>query len=73
LPKKNNENTLYVNKSLLYMAFTDKQLFEAIESNADVKNCFSKITDACKELKKNTGCPDDDVDRFLEYTIGKWQ
>ena len=55
------------------MAFTDKQLFEAIESNAHVKNCFSKITDACKELKKNTGCPDDDVDRFLEYTIGKWQ
>jgi len=55
------------------MAFTDKQMFEAIEKNADAKNCFIKITEACMELKNNTGCPDDDVDRFLEFTIGKWQ
>ena len=55
------------------MAFTDRQIFEAIEKNGDVKDCFKKITDACKELKINSGCPDDDVDRFLEYTIGKWQ
>ena len=55
------------------MVFTDKQLFEAIENNEDVKVCFNKITKACKELKNNTGCPDDDVDRFLEFTIGKWQ
>ena len=54
------------------MAFTDKQLFEAIEKNVDVKACFSKITDACKELKSKTGCPEDDVDRLLEFTIGKW-
>ena len=54
------------------MGFTDKQIFEAIEQNEDVKNCFSKITDACKELKRLTGCPDDDVDRFLEFTICKW-
>jgi hypothetical protein len=23
-------------------------------------------------LKSKTGCPDDDVDRFLEFTIGRW-
>ena len=55
------------------MAFTDRQMFEAIEENEVAKNCFNKITNACKELKKNTGCPDDDVDRFLEFTIGRWQ
>ena len=55
------------------MAFSDKQIYEAIENNTDVKNCFIKITDACKELKKNTGCPDDDVDRFLEFAIAKWR
>ena len=55
------------------MPFTDNQMFEAIQKNGDVKLCFNKITQACKELKTNTGCPDDDVDRFLEFTIGKWQ
>ena len=54
------------------MPFTDKQMFEAIEVNADVKLCFEKITVACKELKRKTGCPNDDVDRFLEFAIGKW-
>ena len=55
------------------MTFTDTQMFEALDKNGYVKNAFTKITDACKELKSNTGCPDDDVDRFLEFTIGKWQ
>tara|TARA_Y100001968_G_scaffold252563_1_gene238075 strand:- start:1034 stop:1210 length:177 start_codon:yes stop_codon:yes gene_type:complete len=54
------------------MTFTDKQLFAAIENNEDVKDCFEKITGACKELKRKTGCPNDDVDRFLEFAIGKW-
>jgi len=54
------------------MAFSDKQMLEAIENNLDVKDCFKKITDACKELQSNTGCPNDDVDRFLEFTIGRW-
>ena len=54
------------------MAFTDKQMYEAIENNGNVKSCFLKITQACKELQSNTGCPDDDVDRFLEFSIGKW-
>ena len=47
-------------------------MFEALEANVHVKNCYEKITDACKELKHKTGCPNDDVDRFLEFAIGKW-
>ena len=54
------------------MTFTDKQMFEAIEANADVKLCFEKISFACQELKSKTGCPNDDVDRFLEFAVGKW-
>ena len=54
------------------MSFTDKQLIEAMNSNSHVKDCFNKISDACIELQRETGCPDDDVDRFLEFTIGKW-
>ena len=54
------------------MPFTDDQISDALGANSDVKDCFKKITDACKELKKKTGCPNDDVDRFLEFTIGKW-
>ena len=66
-----NENILYRNVIQLDMAFTDKQMLEAIESNCDAKDCFYKISSACKELKSKTGCPDDDVDRFLEFTIGR--
>lgn len=54
------------------MTFTDKQIFEAIQANVEVKDCFNKISNACKELKSKTGCPNDDVDRFLEFLIGKW-
>tara|TARA_Y100001968_G_scaffold267265_1_gene257137 strand:- start:1025 stop:1201 length:177 start_codon:yes stop_codon:yes gene_type:complete len=54
------------------MPFTDQQIFKAIEANGDVKLCFFKIVDACKELKNKTGCPNDDIDRFLEFAIGKW-
>jgi len=54
------------------MAFTDQQIFEAIEKNADVKDSFNKIKQACMQLQINTGCPNEDVDRFLEFTIGKW-
>tara|TARA_Y100001968_G_C19252341_1_gene665086 strand:+ start:384 stop:605 length:222 start_codon:yes stop_codon:yes gene_type:complete len=72
LPKIDIENILNGSITLLNMAFTDKQMFEAIKKNGDAKDCFIKITDACKELKSKTDCPDDDVDRFLEFTIGKW-
>jgi len=55
------------------MEFTDDQMFKAISSNEDVKSCYEKITDACIELKNKTGCPEDDVDRLLKFTIGKWK
>tara|TARA_B100000965_G_C18994648_1_gene499805 strand:+ start:184 stop:354 length:171 start_codon:yes stop_codon:yes gene_type:complete len=54
------------------MTFTDQQMFKAIETNVDVKDCFEKISVACRQLKIKTGCPNDDVDRFLEFAIGKW-
>tara|TARA_B100000459_G_scaffold134069_1_gene89543 strand:- start:540 stop:716 length:177 start_codon:yes stop_codon:yes gene_type:complete len=54
------------------MTFTDTQISEAINSNIDVKDCFIKISDACRELQRKTGCPDEDIDRFLEFAIGKW-
>ena len=54
------------------MTFTDKQMFDAIDANINVKECFHKISEACKELQMKTGCPDDDVDRLLEFSIGKW-
>ena len=47
-------------------------MLDAIKANIDVENCFNKISDACKELQRKTDCPDDDVDRFLEFVIGKW-
>ena len=72
LPKKLNENILHYIVPLFEMPFTDKQMFEAIEANRDVRLCFEKITEACKELKIKTGCPNDDVDRFLEFANGKW-
>ena len=72
LPNKLNENILYLIVPIPNMPFTDKQMFDAIEANADVKICFERISFACKELKSKTGCPNDDVDRFLEFAIGKW-
>ena len=54
------------------MAFTDKQIYEAIKANGAVQECFIKISEACQQLKNTTDCPDDDVDQFLEFTIGKW-
>ena len=40
--------------------------------NVKLTLVFLNRNDACKELKRKTGCPDDDVDRFLKFTIGKW-
>ena len=55
------------------MAFTDKQILEAIEKNKYVHECFIKLTETCRDLKSMTDCPDSDVDRLLEFTIGNWQ
>ena len=55
------------------MEFTDDQMLKAISGNDDVKISFGKIKKACLELKNNTGCPDEDVDRLLMFIIGKWK
>ena len=55
------------------MGFTDKQMREAINNNEIVKDSYLKIMLACKELQEGTGCPDEDVDSFLAFLIGKWQ
>ena len=55
------------------MEFTDDQMMNAISSNENVSICYKKITKACIDLKKNTGCPDDDIDRLLSFIIGKWK
>ena len=62
----------FISASPLNMPFTDNQMFKAIEANEDVKLCVEKIIDVCKELKNKTGCPNDDVDRLLEFIVGKW-
>ena len=51
------------------MTFTDKQMFEAIEANGDVKLCFEKITNACQELKNKTGCPNVMLIDFLNLLL----
>ena len=53
--------------------FTDEQMSTAIETNNLVKASYQKMKGLCKELQEKTGCPDEDVDNFLEFLIGKWQ
>ena len=65
-------NIIYKAFHVFDMTFTDKQMFEAIDANEDVKECFNRIIQVCKDLKSRTGCPNDDVDEFLQFTIGKW-
>ena len=55
------------------MGFSDDQMKEAIKNNLIVSDTYNKIKDACQALKKETACPDEDVDSFLKYLIGKWQ
>ncbi len=55
------------------MPFSDEQYFQAISSNEVVKGAFEQIKAACQTLKEGTGCPDEDVDDFLEFLVGKWQ
>ncbi len=42
------------------MEFKDKHMFEVIEKKSGCPALLNKITNACNELKSNTGCPDDD-------------
>ena len=54
------------------MGFSDEQYREAIENNSDVKKAFDEIKISCQSLRQNTSCPEEDVDDFLNFMIGKW-
>ncbi len=55
------------------MPFSDKQYFNSIANNDDVKKAYAQITVACQELQEGTGCPDEDIDDFLQFIVGKWK
>ena len=55
------------------MAFSDEQYFQSIDSNEAVKQSFEQIKQACKTLQEATGCPNEDVDDFLQFIVGKWK
>ncbi len=55
------------------MPFTDEQYFQSIASNETVKETFDLIKEACKALQTGTGCPDEDIDDFLQFMVGKWK
>ena len=54
------------------MAFSDEEYFEVIQKNKDVKNAFESIKDICNKLHVDTGCPEEDIDNFLQFIAGKW-
>ena len=55
------------------MGFSEKQYYQSLDSNENVKQAFIQITDACKKLQSQTGCPDDDIDEFLRFITRKWK
>tara|TARA_Y100001970_G_C14210987_1_gene846899 strand:+ start:2204 stop:2371 length:168 start_codon:yes stop_codon:yes gene_type:complete len=55
------------------MPFSDEQYLKSIENNENVKRAFIKIKEACQELQNETGCPDEDVDDFLQFLVEKWK
>jgi len=55
------------------MPFSDEQYFESISNSQYVKETFSKIKEACQSLQDETGCPDEDIDDFLQFIVGKWK
>ena len=54
------------------MVFSDDEYFEVIQKNKDVKNAFESIKDICNKLHSETGCPEEDIDSFLQFIAGKW-
>ena len=54
------------------MTFTDDEYFEVIQKNKDVKSAFESIKEICNKLHSDTGCPEEDIDSFLQFIAGKW-
>ena len=54
------------------MTFSDDEYFEVIQKNKDVKDAFESIKNICNKLHSETGCPEEDIDNFLQFIAGKW-
>ena len=54
------------------MPFTDQEYFEVIEKNEIVKKAFENIKQTCIELQKQTNCPEEDLNDFLEFISKQW-
>ena len=49
------------------MAFTDQEYFEVFEKNKTVKEAYENIKQICTDLQKQTNCPEEDLQDFLEF------
>ena len=54
------------------MPFTDQEYFEVIEKNEAVKEAYKKIKQICIDLQKQTNCPEEDLENFLEFISRQW-
>ena len=54
------------------MPFTDQEYFEVIEKNEVVKEAYEKIKQICSDLRKQTDCPEEDLENFLQFISRKW-
>ena len=54
------------------MPFTDQEYFEVMEKNAAVKEAYGDINQICINLQKQTNCPEEDLEDFLEFISKQW-
>ena len=54
------------------MTFTDQEYFEVIAKNKAVKSAFENIKQICLDLKKDTDCPEEDIENFLKFISRQW-
>ena len=55
------------------MSFSDDEYFEVIQNNKEVEEAFNTIRDICNKLHQKTSCPEEDIDYFLKFIVGKWK
>tara|TARA_Y100001978_G_scaffold17470_1_gene13411 strand:+ start:1590 stop:1760 length:171 start_codon:yes stop_codon:yes gene_type:complete len=55
------------------MSFSDDEYFEVIQNNQQVMKAFNSIKEICNHLYESTSCPEDDIDYFLKFIVGKWK
>ena len=54
------------------MPFTDQEYFEVIQKNETVKEAYENIKKICIDLQKQTNCPEEDLENFLEFISRQW-